>query len=167
MPDRSSTYAHGGTSSSSAWWPTGKIKTRSYSGSPHSAEDWVALTKAGVAGVSWQLDQFWRSRGHPYPFILPHPPSLRNMVTDPSDMEWVFERFNVLKRLLLFKWVGLKLTRWRKALLTSTPTGRALWPLGLYAEMFFNIVLVFYLSRVLEFTRISVRSCSPEIPLWD
>jgi hypothetical protein len=41
-------------------------------------------------------------------------------------MEWVFERFNILKRLLLFKWVGLKLTRWRKALLTSTPTGRAL-----------------------------------------
>jgi hypothetical protein len=34
----------------------------------------------------------------------------------------VFERFNVLKRLLLLKWVGLKPTRWRKALLTSTPT---------------------------------------------
>ena len=65
----------------------------------------------------------------------------------------VFERFNVLKRLSLLKWVGLKPTRWRKA------------PLWLYAEMFFNIVLVFYLSRVLKFTRISARFCSLEIPL--
>jgi len=68
-----------------------------------------------------------------------------NEVVERRGRSWmgVFERFNVLKRLLLLKWVGLKPTRWRKSLLTSTPTGRALRPFGLYAEMPFNIVLLF------------------------
>ena len=66
------------------------------------------------------------------------------MVTDPSDIEWVLERFNVLKRLSLLKWVGLKPTRWRK--LHYSPAHQPGEPYdrsNLYAEMPFNIVLLF------------------------
>jgi hypothetical protein len=56
----------------------------------------------------------------------------------------VFERFNVLKRLSLLKWVGLKPTRWRK--LHYSPAHQPGEPYdrsSLYAEMPFNIVLLF------------------------
>jgi hypothetical protein len=85
----------------------GRNKDQSYSG-VHFYQDWTASTKAGAARESRLPDQLW-ALSLASVSIISSPPSLPQKHV--NGFFRVFERFNVLKRLLLLKQVGLKPTR--------------------------------------------------------